>query len=388
MSLTRRDFLKAGAVVGAAAAGGPLLAGRAMADFTRLRSDRRLRILVLGGTAFLGPAVVDCALARGHEVTLFNRGRTNAHLYPDLEKLVGDRDGDLAALEGREWDVVLDTSAYYPKVVEDAANLLKDRVGHYVFVSSISVFADFSKPGLDETSPVARISDEEIAEVDSVRKITGANYGALKALCEEAAERIMPGRVCRIRPGLIVGPMDRSGRFTYWPVRVQKGGEVLAPDQPDVVTQVIDVRDLGEWIVHCMEQKTVGIYNATSPAGELTIGEMLEACRDVSGSDATFTWVSREFLAEKEVGAWTDMPVWVPLEGEEAGHPFINVDRALGAGLVFRPIRETVRGTLDWWAALSDEDKARFLLDRADKSAGLSPEREAELLAAWHAARG
>lgn len=388
MTLTRRDFLRTGAAVGAAAATGPLLAGRALADFSPLRARRPLRILVLGGTAFLGPAVVDCALERGHTVTLFNRGRTNTGLYPDLEKLVGDRDGDLKSLEGRTWDVVLDTSAYYPKVVEDAANLLKDKVGLYVFVSSISVYADFTRRGLNETSPVAVVTPEEVAAVDSTRKITAANYGALKALCEQAAERIMPGRVCTIRPGLIVGPMDRSGRFTYWPVRVQNGGEVLAPDAPDVPTQVIDVRDLGEWIVHCMEQNVTGTFNATSPTGELTIGEMLEACREVAGSDASFTWVSADFLAENEVSAWTDMPVWVPLDGEDAGHPFVDVGRALGAGLVFRPIRETVRGTLDWWATLSDEDKGRYLLDKAGKGAGISPEREAELLAAWHALKG
>jgi 2'-hydroxyisoflavone reductase len=247
------------------------------------------------------------------------------------------------------------------------------------------VYADFSRPGLHEGSAVGTITAEELAAVDSVRKITGENYGPLKALCEQAAQEAMPGRTCVVRPGLIVGPMDRSGRFTYWPVRVQKGGEVLAPDGPEVPTQVIDVRDLGAWIVHCAEANVTGVFNATSPAGELTMGELLQACRDVAGSDATFTWVDRAWLAEKEVAPWSDMPVWVPLEGEEAGHPFVNVDRALASGLVFRPIRETVRGTLDWWATLGDEDRDRYLYSRADGAAGLSPAREAELLAAWHA---
>ncbi len=388
MTWTRREFLKTTAAVGAAAGAGPLLAGGAFADFTRLRSDKRLRILVLGGTSFLGPAVVDCALVRGHSVTLFNRGRTNPQLYPDLEKLVGDRDGDLAALEGRDWDVVVDTSAYYPKAVDDTAGLLKERVKQYIFVSTISVYADFSQRGLHEGSAVGTVTAEEVAAVDSVRKVTGENYGPLKALCEQAAEKAMPGRTCVVRPGLIVGPMDPTGRFTYWPVRVQRGGEVLAPDAPDVPTQVIDVRDLGEWIVQCAERNVAGIYNATSPAGELTIGEMLDACKDVSGSDASFTWIDRAFLSEQGVEAWSQLPVWVPLEGTDAGHPFINVDRALAAGLVYRPIRETVRGTLDWWAALPDTDKDRFLYSRADKSAGLSAARETELLAAWHAARG
>ncbi len=381
MIWTRRHFLQttAAATAGAAALGS--LPAPALADFTRVRAEKRLRILVLGGTAFLGPAFVEHALARGHEVTLFNRGRTNAHLFPDLEKLVGDRDGDLTALECRDWDVVLDTSAYYPRVVDASAGLLAERARQYIYISSISVYADFSVRGIDEESAVGVITDEEIAEVDSVRKITGANYGPLKALCEQAAERAMPGRTCVVRPGLIVGPMDRSGRFTYWPVRVARGGEVLAPDAPDVPTEIIDVRDLAEFLVHCAEQNTVGVFNATSPPEELTIGEMLDACRDVSGSDASFTWLSKEFLAEHEVAAWSDLPVWVPLDGEDAGHPYVKVDRAVAAGLRFRPIRETVRGTLDWWATLSEEDQEKFGLARA----GLTPEREAELLAAWHA---
>lgn len=381
MVLTRRDFLKTTAAVGAAATASALLPRQALADFTHVRAERRLRFLILGGTAFLGPAVVDHALSRGHQVTLFNRGRTNPHLYPDVEKLHGDRNDDLTALAGRDWDIVLDTSAYYPRVVEASAGLLRDHTRQYIVISSISVYADFSRRGIDETSAVGTVTPEEVAAVDSVQKITGANYGPLKALCEQAAEQAMPGRVCAIRPGLIVGPGDRSGRFTYWPVRVSKGGEVLAPDGPDVPTQIIDVRDLAEFIVHCAERDINGTFNATSPPEELTIGEMLAACRDVSGSDAVFTWVSKEFLAEHEVAAWSDLPVWVPLDGEEGGHPFVRVDRAVAASLRFRPVRETVRGTLDWWATVSPDDQERFGLARA----GLRPEREAELLAAWHA---
>ncbi|HOX25498.1 MAG TPA: twin-arginine translocation signal domain-containing protein [Candidatus Krumholzibacteria bacterium] len=384
MNWTRRDFLKTSAAAGAAATASAWFAPRALADFTHTRSDQELRFLILGGTAFLGPAVVDQALARGHTVTLFNRGKTNPQLYPDLEKLQGDRDGDLAALAGREWDVVLDTSAYYPRVVDASAGLLRDHARQYIFISSISVYADFAQRGIDETSPVGTVTAEEVAAVDSVQKITGTNYGPLKALCEQAAERAMPGRTCSIRPGLIVGPLDRSGRFTYWPVRVAKGGEVLAPDGPGVPTEIIDVRDLAEFIVHCAERNICGVFNATSPPEELTIGEMLDACRAVSGSDAAFTWVDKAFLAEHEVAAWSDLPVWVPLDGEDAGHPFVRVDRAIAAGLRFRPIRETVRGTLEWWATLSAEDQEKFGLARA----GLRPEREAELLAAWHARNG
>lgn len=383
MPLTRRDFLKTSALVGAtAAAAGALRPEPANADFTALRSSRKLKILILGGTAFLGPAVVEQARMRGHEITLFNRGRTNADMFPDLEKLQGDRDGDLESLKGGKWDVCLDDSGYIPHMVKDSAQLLSPNVGQYIFISSVSVYADVSKPGVNESSPVATISAGDLAAAKTQKDITGANYGALKALCEQAAQAACPGRTCVIRPGLIVGPRDRSDRFTYWPVRVARGGEVLAPDAPDTPTQIIDVRDLADFIVRCIEQGTNGVFNATSAPGELTIGEMLDACRRVSGSDATFTWADSAFLEAHEVSAWTDMPVWVPLDGEDAGHPFTDVSRALKAGLVYRPISETVRGTLDWWATVPQERRD------APMKAGLNAEREAELLKAWHEARG
>ncbi len=377
MTLTRRDFLRSTAL--AAAAAGALRPGAARADFTALRSQRRLKILVLGGTAFLGPSVIHEARARGHEITLFNRGRTNADMFPDLERLVGDRDGQLDALRGRQWDVCLDNSGYIPRMVKESAELLAPGIGQYVFISSISVYKDFSQRGLNEDSPVAVISDEQLAAAKTQRDITGENYGALKALCEQAAQQACPGRACVIRPGLIVGPMDRTDRFTYWPVRVSRGGEVLAPGTPDTPTQVIDVRDLADFVMRCIEERTMGVFNATSTAGELTMGELLETCRRVSGSDATFTWADAAWLEKKEVAAWSDMPVWVPLEGGEAGHPFIDVSRAVKAGLRFRPISETVRGTLDWWATVPQERKD------APMKAGITAEREKELLAAWHA---
>jgi len=365
MSLTRRKFVKHTAV-GLAAAG---LAPSALAALTRLKAERKLNILILGGTAFLGPALVNDALARGHQVTLFNRGRTNTHLFPDVEKLVGDRDGDLEALKGRKWDVVIDTSGYKPRLVKDSAELLAGHVDHYIFISTVSVYADFSQRGLNEDSPVGTLEDETTEE------ITGLTYGPLKALCEQAAEKAMPGRTCTIRPGLIVGPMDRSDRFTYWPVRIAKGGEVLVPDKPEVVTQIIDVRDLAEYTIHCAEQHINGVFNATSPAEELTMGDIFESCRKVSGSDATFTWADPKFLEENEVQAWSHMPVWVPLDGEDAGHPYIDVTRALNTGLVYRPLSETVRGTLDWWATVPPERQA------GDMRSGITAEREAELLA-------
>lgn len=382
MTWTRRDFLRTTAAAGAFVGASSLTGSLALADFTRIKAARRLRFLMLGGTAFLGPAVVENALSRGHSVTLFNRGRTNPHLYPDLEKLVGDRLEGHEALRGGEWDVVVDTSAYFPSVVEGAAEALGDDIGQYINISSISVYADFSRRGITEDDAVGTISDAAVAEVKTMRQITGENYGPLKALCEQAASKAYPGRTTNIRPGLIVGPRDRSGRFTYWPVRVQKGGEVLAPDKPEIPTQIIDVRDLGEFIVRCAEENVTGVFNATSPPEELTMGELLQACKEVSGSDADFTWATTEFLEEHEVSAWMDMPVWVPLDGEDAGHPFVNVDRAMAAGLTYRPIRQTIRATLDWWATLDEEQQQRHM------RAGITAEREAELLAAWHAANG
>jgi 2'-hydroxyisoflavone reductase len=381
MSLTRRDFLKTAAAGGAAGAAA-LTAGRVLADFTPTKGKRRLRLLILGGTAFLGPATIEVARARGHEITIFNRGRTNEYLFPDLPKLQGDRFDDLVALETGEWDVCIDNSGYIPRTVAASAGLLRDRVKQYIFVSSISVFKDFTIKGLNENSAVGTLTAEEIAAARSMSDITGANYGPLKALCEQENTRIFGRRACNIRPGLIVGPMDRSDRFTYWPVRVSQGGEVLAPGTPETITQVIDVRDLAEFIVHAAEQGLDGTFNCTSPSGELTMGELLDTCRRVSASDATFTWADAAFLEEQEVAAWSDMPVWVPLDGDEAGHPYIDVSRALAAGLTFRPISETVRGTLDWWATEPQERR-----DKPMRS-GLTPEREAEVLAAWHARKG
>ncbi len=375
MTIDRRDFLKTLAVGGAAAGLGALSPGASRADFAPMKSPRPLRILVLGGTRFLGPHTVKYALTRGHEVTLFNRGRSNPHFFPDLVKLKGDRNGDLASLETGEWDAVIDTSGYVPRVVDLSAELLKDRVQQYVFISTISVYADFNEIGLNENSKVAVIDDPTTETVDA------ETYGALKALCEQAAERSMPGRTWNVRPGLIVGPLDRTDRFTYWPVRVKRGGEVLAPQGPDEQVQIIDVRDLAEFLIHGVERNATGVMNAVSPPGQMAMGEMLDACRRVSGSDASFTWAASDFLAEHDVNAWSDMPCWIPTD-MEAGVGTVNVDRALAAGLTFRPIAETVRDTLDWWAS---EPKERR---NGEMRAGLTAERESEVLKAWHASQG
>ncbi|MFO7653390.1 MAG: NAD-dependent epimerase/dehydratase family protein [Candidatus Krumholzibacteriia bacterium] len=377
MKLTRRDVLRHGTAL-AAAAGvvGPLGARRLLAQPGRYRPERAehpLQLLILGGTAFLGPHTVDAARARGHEVTLFNRGRTNPELFPDLEKLHGDRDDDLDALRNRRWDVVIDNSGYVPRHVRLSAELLAPAVDHYIFISTISVYADFDPPYLDETYPVGTLEDEGVEEV------TGTTYGPLKALCERAAETAMPGRTTVVRPGLIVGPLDRSDRFTYWPARVHRGGEVLAPGDGTDFTQFIDVRDLAEFIVHCAEQRPGGIYNADAPPDSLTMHQFLETCRTAIAGDARLTWVDADFLAEHEVAPWSQMPVWLP-PGLEPAMGRISTARARRAGLGRRPLEATIRDTLAWWLTEPEERRAR-------PRAGITAEREAELLAAWHARR-
>ena len=371
MTLDRREFIKTAAAGGALAGLGALLPRAAGAAFTHRKAPERLRILVLGGTRFLGPHTVKYARARGHEVTLFNRGRSNPDMFLDLETLIGDRDGQLDALKGREWDAVIDTCGYVPRIVKMSADLLRDHVEHYVFISTISVFADFNEMNLDEDSAVGKLEDETTEDV------TAETYGPLKALCEQAAERSMPGRVCNIRPGLIVGPLDRSDRFTYWPARVSRGGEVLAPHAPTEPTQMIDARDLAEFIVHGIERRVTGVFNADSPPGEMTMGEMLETCKRVSGSNALFTWADQDFLAEQGVAAWSDLPCWIP-KTMEAGAGTVRVDRALAEGLTYRPMTETVRDTLDWWKTVPEARKLEM-------RSGLKAEREAEVLALWHA---
>src|SRR5712691_1788013 len=265
-----------------------------------------MKLLLLGGTMFLGRHIVENALTRGHEVTLFTRGQHNPELFPDVEKLKGNRDGDLTALEGRHWDAVIDTSGYFPRVVRASAELLADAVNHYTFISSISVYAEFSKPGKDESSAVGTLEDQTVEE------ITETTYGPLKALCEQAAEAVMPGHTLTIRPGLIVGPHDPTDRFTYWPHRVAQGGEILAPGKGLQHVQFIDVRDLAAWTVRMVEANHTGTYHATGPEHTLTMQQFLEECQSVIGSDAHFTWVSEAFLLDKEVDPYVELPLWVP----------------------------------------------------------------------------
>ena len=330
-----------------------------------------MKLLLIGGTRFLGRAIVDEALTAGHEVTLFNRGRSNPDLYSgQVETLIGDRDGELDALDGRSWDAVIDTCGYIPRHVRDSAEKLKDAVQQYVFISSISVYPEvaMNEPGVTEETAVDTIEDETVEEV------TGETYGPLKALCEQAAEAAMPGRVLNVRAGLIVGPHDLSDRFTYWPHRVAGGGEVLAPDSPDYAVQFIDVRDLARWILHMVEQQKSGDYNVTGQPGQYTLGDVLTTSKDVSGSDATFTWVDESFLTEQEVSPWMNLPLWV---GSEApGFNLVNCDKAFADGLVIRPLTETIRDTLTWEKTTRPAE--------SEWRAGISREREAELLQKWH----
>jgi 2'-hydroxyisoflavone reductase len=330
-------------------------------------------LLIIGGTIFLGRYLVESALERGHRVTLFNRGQHNPELFPEAEKLRGDRDGGLGALAGRRWDAVIDTCGYVPRIVRASAEFLAGAADHYTFISSISVYAKLDRPGMDERADVGRLEDE------TVEQVTGETYGPLKALCERAAEEAMPGRTLIIRPGLIVGPHDVSDRFPYWPRRIARGGEVLAPGHPGVLTQIIDVRDLAEWTIAMVERRATGIYNATGPAAPLTMGEVLEACRQVTGSDARFTWIDDAFLLEQGVGPWMELPLWVPEEPDSAGFSAVDCGRAIGAGLTFRPLGDTVRATLDWDASRPADTTYR---------AGLAAKREAQVLAAWHARQG
>jgi 2'-hydroxyisoflavone reductase len=381
MTIDRRRFLSGSLAAGLAAAcgarkdpppavgGGP---GLAPAPRPAAPTPAKKTILVLGGTGFLGPHVVDAALARGHAVTLFNRGKTRPELYPNVEKLQGDRDGKLEALKGRSWDAVVDTSAYVPRITKLSAELLAPSVKQYVNISTISVYANHDKVGADETAPLNTIADPANEDVK-------ANYGALKALCEQAAEAAMPGRVTNIRPGLIIGPGDPTGRFTHWPTRMAEGGEVLCPGDGSTPVQYIDGRDLGAWIVKVIEDGTLGVFNANGPERRITMKEVLDACNAAGGNKATPVWVDAAFLEKEEVSPWSELPMWFDAKGEMAGFGTMSNARAVKAGLKFRPILDTAKDTLAWIPTVP-EDKRKKLA-----STGISREKEAKVLAAWKA---
>jgi 2'-hydroxyisoflavone reductase len=330
-----------------------------------------MKFLIIGGTRFLGRALVDAVLSAGHEVTLFNRGQTNPELYPELEWLKGDRDGGLDVLQGRRWDAVFDTCGYLPRLVRDSAEMLADAVDHYTFISTLSVYSDPSRVGMDEEAPLGSIEDELIEEIND------ESYGPLKVLCESAVTATMhaaspPGRALLVRSGLIVGPHDPSDRFTYWPYRLSRGGDVLAPGDPRAPVQFIDVRDIAAWTVRATEAGLTGPYNVAGPNYELSMEQLLETCRQLIGRPASFCWVDDDFLAEKQVAAYTEMPLWLP--AEYAGWSSVNCQKAFDAGLVCRPLAETVADTLAWSATRPADYEWR---------GGMSTSREAELLLAW-----
>lgn len=362
MSPTRRDFLITSAVAGSAMS----LGLNACSP-----TPRRLKILVLGGTSFVGPHQVRPALARGHEVTLFNRGRTNTDLFPEVEKLVGDRIDDLEALKGRTWDVVIDNSATRPSWVRRSAQLLKDSVGIYLFTSTRSVFSDLSEIPMDVDGPVYSVDSWTEEDEGSM------HYGLQKATAEKEAIAAFGERALIIRPGLIVGPGDTTDRFTYWPVRVHRGGEVLAPGEPDNPVMFIDVRDMGEWYIHLLEQEYTGTFMALGPDTPLTFHGLLEGVREGVESDATFTWMDTEFLQQQGVRAYSHMPLWMPAVGRNLGFNRFDLTRSWEAGLKYRPLPVTAKDTLDYHFTRPEERQARL-------RAGITAEREAELFTLWY----
>jgi 2'-hydroxyisoflavone reductase len=366
--MKRRKILK-----GLAAAG--LVSTLSLSSLVSGKPQKPLNILFMGGTGFIGPHMVRAVVAQGHKVTLFNRGKSNPGLFSDLELIKGDRlSDDIKQVSGRRWDVIIDSSCYVPRAV----NLLmaavdREHLQHYLFISTISVYADFSKPGLTEDSPLATMEDPASEDVS-------AHYGALKVLCEKAAETAMPGKVMHVRCGVIIGPGDHTDRFTYWPQRVFHGGEMLAPGDGNQAFQTMDARDLANWIAYSVENNVVGVFNATNRAGAYDFAGVIDNCQQVLASDVEVSWVSNEFLLESDVKEMQDLPFWVAPGGMYAGIWSVNTERATAAGLKHRPLAESIRDTHAWIQAQPAERRDKL---RAGWSAG----KEAQVLAAWHASQ-
>lgn len=374
MNRQRRRVLKGALLASAAYAAGGLPQAVA-ATSGSADAGKPFRLLILGGTGFIGPHMVREAVGRGLEVELFNRGRTNDDLFPELKTYIGDRDGKLDALEGGQWDAVIDNSGYVPRHVADSARLLADAASQYVFVSSISAYASFAIAN-DEFSPLATMPDETVEEV------TNETYGPMKALCEKrAAEEFGDERVTIIRPTYICGPGDPTDRYTYWPVRSAQGGDMLWPGTPSDPIQVIDPRDLAAFVIDCVEQRITGPYNTTTPAGAFTMGELLADCQAVTDAELTPDWVAEDFLAAQGLLETGEIPIWSPTEGAYGKAALVSGERAHAAGLRNRPTRDTARDTLRWWQGLPAERTAKL-------RAGLAPEREAALLAEWRQSAG
>ena len=346
-----------------------------------------MKLLILGGTRFVGRHLVTAALARNHEITLFNRGQHPSATLTSVETIYGDRHSNLAKLQGRRWNAVVDTCGYLPRTVRASAEVLSHSVDAYVFISSLSVYADFSVVGIDETAALAALTSEQLEEANAINSLGQASAvtygkmcGGLKALCEQAAEEVLPNRVLIIRPGLIVGSYDYSDRFTYWVVRIAHGneaGEVLAPGRPDCCVQLIDVRDLAEWTVRMIERKGSGVYNASGLPNHLTMESVLAECKIASDSDASFTWVSDSFLMQEKIAPLTEMPLWLPEEAAPhlKGFMLVNCDKAVRAGLSFRDLNDTIRDTLTWYETNRVDEQLK---------AGIDTDKEQGLLRKWH----
>ncbi len=390
MPSDRRTFIKslsaAGAALGLTGVPAATLGASPSARPVPKRIDRAptpLNILILGGTGFTGPEQVEYALARGHRVTLFNRNKTRPDFFKGKvhEELVGDLNGDTSALEGKKFDVVLDNPTTLPAWVRNAAKYLAGNVKHYIFISTTSTYSDQSIIGLDENSPVHAMPDGlDPYTLDPAHATQ--YYGPLKVRAEQEVAKLYPGMHTIIRPCLIVGPLDRTDRFTYWPARIDAGGEVLAPDKPDDPCQFIDSRDLAEWMVRMAEAREFGLYNAIGPDKPLTVAEMLYGVKAITTAGAQFTWVPWEFLKEQGVRPWRHMTVWQPPYGATAGYQRRNASKALAKGLTFRPLAVTAKDTLDWHRTRTAKEQAATLNGEIN---GLAMTREAEVLAAWHA---
>ena len=377
---TRRDLFKLGALAAAAAAL-PSFATAAGEAKSVGKAAKPRNILILGGTGFTGPFQVEYALKRGHKVTLFNRGKRPSPEWPAaVEQLHGDRNtGDLAALKGRTWDVCIDNPTSLPFWVRDAGQVLKGNVGHYLFISTISVYADGSKPGINENSPLAQYKGKDaMAETQQTLRADIENlYGPLKALSEAEAHKQFGKNVTIVRPGYIVGPRDETDRFTYWPLRVAQGGEMLVPGDGQDPIQIIDGRDLGEWMIRLAEAKAYGIFNAVGPAYTLTTDAMIHGCQAVTANGVQLTHVTPKFVEEQKI----ELPIWVPrADNPYAGYGTVSNARALAAGMTLRPLATTVEDLLAWFRSLPAERQAK-------PRAGITREKEAELLAAWKAGK-
>jgi nucleoside-diphosphate-sugar epimerase len=393
----RRNFLKASAVaagaLGLEALPGlvPVVSAEPLGSKRPVeRASASLNILILGGTGFTGPEQVEYAIARGHKVTLLNRNKTRPDFFKGrVDQLIGDLNDDVSALNGHDFDVVIDNPTTAPAWVRNAAKYLKGHTKHYIFISTISAYASDKNAWADESDPTHSLPDGlDPYTVDRTVWGNGRNYGPLKAYSEKEVEKQYSGINTVIRPGLIVGPLDRSDRFTYWPYRIDKGGDVLAPGDGNDPVQIIDSRDLAEWTIRCAETRTFGVFNATGPVAPLTMAQMLYGIKAVTTAGAQFTWVPADFLSEQKVRAWVSgpngqsMPVWVPDRPENVAFSRRSIKKALAAGLTFRPLAVTAKETLDW-----NKTRPAAELDALSqgKLAGIASQREAEVIAAWKA---